>query len=98
MRRGLSWAAAAAVLALLCASAAAAAPGLRGGITDSGGAYYGQPPDFFPSLEELGVHLLRVNLNWGGRIGVARRKPRDGTDPDDMAYDWHLYDLSLIHI
>ena len=43
------------MLALLCVSAAAASPGLRGGITDSGGAYYGQPANFFPELEELGV-------------------------------------------
>ena len=71
MRRGLFRIAAVAVLALLCASAAAASPGLRGGITDSGGAYYGQPANFFPALEELGVHLLRVHLNWGGRLGVA---------------------------
>ena len=88
--------AAVAALALLCSSAAAAAPGLRGGITDSGGAYYGQPANFFPALEELGVHLLRVHLNWGGRLGVAKRKPREGTDPEDRAYDWHLYDRIVL--
>jgi hypothetical protein len=88
--------AAAAALALLCASAAAAAPGLRGGITDSGAAYYGQPANFYPALEELGVQVLRVHLNWGGRLGVARRMPFDGTDPDDRAYDWHLYDRIVL--
>jgi hypothetical protein len=96
VRRGLFRAAAVAALALRCASAAAASPGLRGGITDSGGAYYGQPADFFPALEELGVHLLRVHLNWGGRLGVAKRKPREGTDPEDHAYDWRLYDRIVL--
>ena len=70
-------------LVLACASAASASPGLRGGITDSGAAYYGQPADFYPRLEELGVQVLRVHLNWGGRLGVAKRKPREGTDADD---------------
>jgi hypothetical protein len=77
---------------LLCAPAATAAPGLKGGITDSGAAYYHEPGDFYPALQELGVQVLRAHLNWGGRLGVARRRPVEGTDPDDPAYDWHLYD------
>jgi putative glycosyl hydrolase len=77
---------------LACASAASASPGLRGGITDSGGAYYDEPGAFFPVLEELGVQVLRVHLNWGGRLGVARRRPVEATEPDDPAYDWRLYD------
>ncbi len=81
-----------AAVALTCVSAASASPGLRGGITDSGGAFYDEPGEFFPVLEELGVQILRVNLNWGGRLGVARRRPVEATDPDDPAYDWRLYD------
>ena len=84
------------VVALACASAASAAPGLRGGITDSGGAYFGQPVDFFPTLEELGVRVLRVHLNWGGRLGVAKRRPVEGTEHDDPAYDWRLYDRIVL--
>ena len=80
------------LVALACVSATAASPGLRGGITDSGAAYYHDPADFYPALEELGVHLLRVHLNWGGKLGVATRRPREGTDFEDPAYDWHLYD------
>jgi len=79
-------------VALVCVSAASASPGLRGGITDSGGAFYEEPATFFPVLEELGVQILRVHLNWGGRVGVARRRPVEATEPDDPAYDWHLYD------
>ena len=84
------------LVALACVSGAAASPGLRGGITDSGGAYYHDPADFYPALEELGVHLLRVHLNWGGRLGVATRRPREGTEVDDPAYDWHLYDRIVL--
>ena len=84
------------LVALACVSAAAASPGLRGGITDSGAAYYHDPADFYPALEELGVHLLRVHLNWGGKLGVATRRPREGTDFEDPAYDWHLYDRVVL--
>ena len=95
MGRGFSGLAVA-VVALACACSATAAPGLKGGITDSGGAYFGQPADFFPALEELGVGLLRVHLNWGGRFGVAKRRPREGTEFDDPAYDWQLYDRIVV--
>ena len=78
MWRGLTGGIAAAALALACVSAAAASPGLRGGITDSGAAYFHDPADFYPALEELGVQLLRVHLNWGGKLGVATRRPRRG--------------------
>jgi hypothetical protein len=40
-----------AAVALACASAASASPNLRGGITDSGGAFYEEPSRFFPVLE-----------------------------------------------
>ena len=40
--------------------------------------------------------MLRVHLNWGGRLGVARRRPVEGTDPDDPAYDWRLYDRVVL--
>ena len=49
-----------------------------------------------PALEELGVQLLRVHLNWGGKLGVATRRPREGTDFDDPAYDWRLYDRVVL--
>jgi hypothetical protein len=79
-----------------CASAATAAPNLRGGIVDSGGAYWQKPSDFYPVLGQLRTQILRVHLNWGGRLGVARRKPVEATDPDDPAYDWRLYDRIVV--
>jgi Glycosyl hydrolase catalytic core len=83
-------------LALVWAPPAPASPGLRGGITDSGAAYFAEPQSFYPALEELGVSVLRVHLNWGGKLGVAKRRPFDGTDPDDRAYDWRLYDRIVL--
>ncbi len=94
MRPG--WLAVAAVAALLCTAAADASPGLRAGITDSGGAYYADPAAFYPALGQLGAQVLRVHLNWGGRLGVARRRPVEGTDVDDPAYDWRLYDRIVL--
>ena len=96
MRRG--WLAVAAAAAVLCAAAADAdaSRGLRAGITDSGGAYYANPAAFYPALRELGVQVLRVHLNWGGRLGVARRRPVEATDVDDRAYDWRLYDRIVL--
>jgi hypothetical protein len=78
------------------AAAATASPGLRGGLVDSGGAYFSEPRTFYPVLGELGAQLLRVHLNWGGRLGVARRKPVEGTDHGDRAYDWRVYDRIVV--
>ena len=36
--------------------------------------------------------MLRVHLNWGGKLGVATRRPVDGADPSDPAYNWSRYD------
>jgi hypothetical protein len=38
------------------------------------------------------AQVLRVNLYWGGRLGVAKRRPFEADDPADPAYDWSLYD------
>ncbi len=39
--------------------------------------------------------MIRLNLYWGGRFGVARSKPAHPTDPADPAYDWSLYDRTV---
>jgi hypothetical protein len=82
-------------VALLTAPAATASSKLRLGITDSGSAYYGDGT-LYPTLHELNASLLRVTLNWGGKLGVARRKPVEPADPDDRAYDWRLYDRIVL--
>ena len=83
---------AAGVLAALAAGAATASPRLKMGIVEHAEAYHGDPARFFPTLSELGVQLLRVNLQWGGRFGVARRRPVNAADPADPAYDWRAAD------
>jgi hypothetical protein len=79
------------VLALVCAAAAQASSGLRLGIADGADAYAEQP-SFYSDLGELHAQLLRVQLHWGGVLGVVRGRPEDATDPADPAYDWNAYD------
>ena len=96
--RGLLVVALAAPLAALAAGAgpAGAAPGMKVGLVDTAQAYWAKPAEFYPLLAELRVQVLRVNLNWGGRYGVARRRPARPTDPRDRAYDWRLYDRIVV--
>jgi Glycosyl hydrolase catalytic core len=84
-------------VALTATASASASPRLQLGITDSGDAYFGDPGAFYGRLGELHAKLLRVHLNWGGKLGVARRRPDDGADPDDPAYDWSRYDAIVLH-
>jgi hypothetical protein len=70
----------------------AAAPPFAVGISDFANAYFDPGGTFFPTLARLRAGVVRVQLNWGGRFGVARRRPVDGSDPDDPAYDWRAYD------
>ena len=79
-------------LSAACAAGATAAPGLKLGITDSGNAYFSPPASFYPDLGRLHAKVLRVHLNWGGKLGVATRRPVDGADPSDPAYNWSRYD------
>jgi hypothetical protein len=96
--RGLLVAAPAALVATLSfgAAPAAAVPGMKVGLVDTAQAYYAKPAEFYPVLSELRVQVLRVNLNWGGRLGVARRRPKNPSDPRDGAYDWRLYDRIVL--
>ena len=82
-------------VALVGAPSAAASPRLQLGITDSGGALYGDA-SLYSTLGELHASVLRVHLNWGGRAGVARRMPVDPSDPSDRAYDWSPYDRIVL--
>src|SRR4051812_43322001 len=98
MARRLS---AAAVVACLAAFAAASAPPAHGsdrletGIADSAEVLE-QPDRAFPLLSQLNVGVIRVTLYWGSVRGVARRRPNDGVDPADPAYDWRAYDRTVV--
>src|SRR5919199_1467713 len=95
MRRLVLVLAVALVAAPAATSTATASPRLELGITDSGAAYYGDG-SVYPTLRELHAAILRVHLNWGGKLGVARGKPVEPADPEDRAYDWRLYDRIVL--
>jgi hypothetical protein len=79
------------VAAGLSAAAAHASRGMVIGITDNS-AVYGYPLTTFPVLKQLRAQALRLELFWGGSVGVAKRRPRNARDPEDPAYDWGAYD------
>ena len=70
---------------------AAASRLLKVGVYDDA-QIHGNPTRSFPLLRQLRAQVVRVNLHWGGKLGVARRRPGRGTDPDDPAYRWTSYD------
>jgi hypothetical protein len=92
---GLVVAAAAFVAALVGASTAEASKFIQKGIYDDAQILYGNPDKTFPVLAQMGTRLVRVNLYWGGRNGVARSKPLNPANPADPAYDWATYDRTV---
>jgi hypothetical protein len=85
----------AAAVATVAAQPTAASPGMRIGIYDEAQTLYGPVPKTFQLLDALHVQVVRLNLYWGGKHGVARRRPVHGADPGDRAYDWRLYDRTV---
>src|SRR6266540_4234347 len=84
------------VAAALCVPVAKAQRHLLVGIQDDAQVVYGDPVKTFPLLKALRVQLVRINLQWGGKYGVAReRRPAHPQDPQDPAYDWTLYDRAV---
>ncbi len=87
------------IVALLAAAVAAApagaSPGLQLGLVDTSEAL-GNPPRFSSTLQTLRPQIVRINLNWGGLLGVARERPENGTDPEDPAYEWGMYDQAVL--
>ncbi|HEV8686088.1 MAG TPA: glycosyl hydrolase, partial [Gaiellaceae bacterium] len=80
--------------ALVCVPSAGASRGMLVGLLDEA-ALYDDPAYVFPLMEQARTQVLRVNLYWGGRVGVATARPERATDPDDAAYDWELYDRTV---
>ena len=68
---------------------------LKIGIYDEAQTLYGPIPETFSALGDLHVQLIRLNLYWGGRYGVAKGQPTNAADPGDPAYDWRLYDRTV---
>jgi Glycosyl hydrolase catalytic core len=91
------WRVAAAALAAaagvcLPAASGAAATHMQIGVYDEGETFFDDASAVFARYQALHVKVLRVNLYWGGKLGVAKSRPFDGADPRDAAYDWSLYD------
>jgi putative glycosyl hydrolase len=80
--------------ALVCVPSAGASRGMLVGLLDEA-ALYDDPAYVFPLMQEARTQVLRLNLYWGGSIGVAKERPARATDPDDPAYDWELYDRTV---
>jgi putative glycosyl hydrolase len=88
----------AAALAAAFLGDAAPAPGsnsLEIGIADSAEALE-QPDRAFPLFSQLEAGVIRVALYWGSTRGVARRRPENGVDPADPAYDWRPFDRAVL--
>jgi hypothetical protein len=75
-------------VALFGAARAEAAPHMLVGIYDDGQTLF-NTEQAFGGYRQLRAQVLRVMLRWSA---VAPRRPQDGTDPADAAYDWALYD------
>jgi hypothetical protein len=85
-----------ALLAVLAPGAASGSRHLLVGFTDHAAAL-NSDPKFFGTVGQLRAEVLRVNLYWGGPLGVARRRPANGADPGDPAYDWRRYDRVVLN-
>jgi hypothetical protein len=94
-RRVAAWIAIVVATAASCVPAAQASRRLLVGVQDDAMVLQGNPTSTFGTLKDLNAKIVRINLYWGGRLGVAQRKPSDGADPDDPAYDWDVYDRAV---
>ena len=52
------------------------------------------PETTFPTLVDLRVQVIRLDLPWNL---IAATKPADPTDPADPAYDWNGFDDTVIN-
>lgn len=92
-----------AVAALWLPAAGAGAPdaatvsSMQIGVYDEGETFFGDLAKVFARYKELRVGVLRVNLYWGGTLGVAKSRPFQASDPRDAAYDWSLYDRTAFY-
>jgi hypothetical protein len=93
------------VTVLTVAAAAVAQPAsasasrfLLKGIYDEANVLTGNPDQTFRTLSQLRTKMIRLNLHWGGRYGVAGVDPTvRPTDPNDGQYDWSLYDRAVLY-
>ncbi len=98
MRRPLLLAAVAIFATAALTPAANASQFIQKGIADDTQILYGNPDKVFPTLQQMGTKLVRVNLWWGGPgLTVASRRPVNPANPNDPAYDWATYDRTVVY-
>jgi hypothetical protein len=83
------------VAAGVLAAPAAASPWLQLGFVDTQEAL-GDQAQYGRTLSNLRPQIVRIMLAWGGTYGVARERPDRGTNPEDPAYEWWLYDRAAL--
>jgi putative glycosyl hydrolase len=76
---------------------ASAAPHMSIGVYDEGQTFFGNLDQVFGQYQTLHVGVLRVNLYWGGTLGVAKHRPFNASDPRDAGYDWSIYDRTALY-
>jgi hypothetical protein len=84
--------------AAVVAPTASASPRILKGMYDDGNLLYGNPDVSYRTLEQLRTQVVRINLHWGGRWGVAgpTRTVRP-EDPNDGQYNWDIYDRAVVY-
>ena len=87
----------AAIACAVTASTATASPSLHEGDLRRRQPADGEPgPELRRSSRTCGTKVVRMNLHWGGPLGVAGVDPTvRPTDPNDGQYDWSLYDRAV---
>ena len=83
-----------AAVSLALPGQAAASKRMDVGIFDDA-SVFGSPQTAFPTMKSLNVEVVRMLLTWGGRDGVANKRPARPTDPADPAYEWGRYDRAI---
>ncbi len=88
----------AAIACAVTASTASASPSMMKGIYDDANLLTGDPDQNYAILGDLRTKVVRMNLHWGGPLGVAGVDPTvRPTDPNDGQYDWSLYDRAVTY-
>ena len=87
-----------AIVCAVTASTAGASRTLMKGIYDDANLLTGNPDQNYAILGDLRTKVVRLNLHWGGPLGVAGVDPTvRPTDPNDGQYDWSLYDRAVTY-
>jgi hypothetical protein len=87
------------VLALCALAAAVSSPPARAARGMLVGIYdpvqpVASPETAFPTLVNLRVKVIRLDLDWNL---IAKTKPASPTDPADPAYDWDGFDATVLN-